>query len=230
MDSDHLSKILGELEWAVDEDYSVNTFSSGEALLAYIKKQHRFDIIFLDIIMEEKNGIEVGLSIRDAMQDETTKLIYVSSTKDFVMDLFNVRVTNFLVKPLSKETVQAALEKALQLIKQDTELFEFKISGRTHMVRLSDVLYFESVGKKVRIVTKKESHEFYGSLGFIIEHHYNGFIHVHRSYYVNYKYIASYTNKEVTLSNDEIISIGSERRSIVNALLIEQTQKYLRGV
>ncbi len=223
-DCELLSDILEEIKWVLEEDYSVNIFSDGSALLAYIEKQHNFDIIFLDILMEEKNGIEVGLSIR-----ETTKLIYVSSTMDFVMDLFNVRVTNFLVKPLTKEPVQKALEKALQLIKQDAEMFEFKIAGRTFMARLTDVLYFESVGKKVRIVTKDETHEFYGSLVFIIEHHYNGFIQVHRSYYVNYKYIASYTNREVKLTNDEVIGIGSERRAIVNAMLIEQTKKYLRG-
>ncbi len=217
------------MEWAFDEEYSVNLFNDGAALLSYIEKQHNFDIIFLDILMEEKSGIEVGLTIRDTMQDETTKLIYVSSTKDFVMDLFNVRVTNFLVKPLTKEQVQTALEKALQLIKQDAEIFEFKISGRTYMIRLSDVLYFESVGKKIRVLTKDEDFEFYGSLAFIIEHHYTGFIHVHRSYYVNYKFIASYTNREVTLINGEIISIGSERKGIVNAMLLEQTKKYLKG-
>jgi DNA-binding LytR/AlgR family response regulator len=220
---------LDDLALTFDEEYSVNVFNDGGALLSYIEKQHKFDIIFLDILMEEKNGIEVGLAIRDVMQDETTKLIYVSSTKDFVMDLFNVRVTNFLVKPLEKETVQKALEKTLQIIKQDSEIFEFKIGGRTYVVRLLDVLYFESIVKKVRIVTRDETYEFYGSLGFIAEHHFQGFIQIHRSYYVNYKFIASYTNREVTLTNDEIIGIGSERRALVNAMLIEQTKKYLRG-
>ena len=71
-------------------------------MLSYIEKQHGFDIIFLDILMQEKSGIEVGLNIRDTMQDETTKLIYVSSSKDYLMDLFNVRVTNFLVKAAPK--------------------------------------------------------------------------------------------------------------------------------
>lgn len=179
--------------------------------------------------MKEKNGIEVGLIIRDTMQDEATKLIYISSTKDFMMDLFSVRVTNFLVKPLEKDNVQKTLEKTLQLIKQDSEIFEFKISGRTHVVRLADVLYFESAGKKVRILTKDDDFEFYGSLAFVMEHHYTGFIQVHRSYYVNYKYIASYTNREITLTNDEVISIGSERRTIVSAMLLEQTKKYLKG-
>ncbi len=228
-DCEKLQKILDDLAWTIDEEYSVNVFNDGNALLSYIEKQHNFDIIFLDILMEEKNGIEVGLDIRDVMQDETTKLIYVSSTKDFVMDLFNVRVTNFLVKPLEKEAVQKAVEKALQIIKQDAEMFEFKIGGRTYMVRLSDVLYFESIVKKVRIVTKDETYEFYGTLGFIVEHHFRGFIQIHRSYYVNYKFITSYTNREVTLTNNEIIGIGSERRALVNAMLIEQTKKYLRG-
>ena len=121
------------------------------------------------------------------------------------------------------------MEKTLQLIKQDSELFEFKISGRTYMVRLSDVLYFESVGKKVKILTKDNEYEFYGSLAFIIEHRYTGFIQVHRSYYVNYKFIASYTNRDVTLTNDEVIGIGSERKNIVNAMLLELTKKYLKG-
>jgi len=179
--------------------------------------------------MEEKSGIEVGLSIRDAMKDETTKLIYVSSTMDFVMDLFNVRVTNFLVKPLTTEQVEKALAKALQIIKQDAEVFEFKIGGRKHKVRLTDVYYFESVGKKVRIMTKDEAYEFYGSLGFVVEHHYSGFVQVHRAYYVNYAFIASYTNSEVRMTNDEVINVGSDRKIIVNALLIEQTKKYLRG-
>jgi len=204
-------------------------FSSGEDLLEFIKRNHRFDVVFLDILMKDMDGIEVGLTIRDKLCDEQTKLIYISTSKDFLMELFNVRITQFIVKPLDKNKVEKVLLKALRLIEQESELFTYKKNGTTHVVPIMDILYFESVGKKVKIVTMDGNKEFYGSLSYIIEKKYNNFIHVHRSYYVNFVYIKSYTSKAVTIRNGDIINIGSERKNDVRATLLRLTDQYSKG-
>ncbi len=62
-----------------------------------------FGLIFLDIEMQYVNGIEAGKIIREKMKDELTKIVYISGSDNYAMELFQVRPLDFLIKPISKD-------------------------------------------------------------------------------------------------------------------------------
>ena len=145
------------------------------------------------------------------------------------MDLFNVRVTHFLVKPLTGEKVTSVLVKTIGLVMKNSFPFEYKIGKRVFVSSISDIIYFESIGKKIKIVTKKETREFYGSLSSIAKRNLTNFIQIHRSYLVNFTFIESYTYTKIYLNSGKLISIGSDRREKVSEYLISATSNYMKG-
>lgn len=179
--------------------------------------------------MDEIDGIQVGLTIRNKLGDEHTKLIYISTSKDFVMDLFKVRVTQFIVKPLLLEQIKPILMDSIKLIEKESAQFAYKKSNTTHVIPFSNIMYFESIGKKIMIVMPNSEEVFYGSLSCLVEKKFASFIQVHRSYYVNYQYISSFNAKCLTMHNGIEINISAERKDAIISKLKNQVNLYLRG-
>ena len=73
-------------------------FTSGRELL---KKKKDFDVIFLDIQMDGINGIEVARTLKD--QKEKAILIFITGTKEYVFEAFDVSAFHYLLKPIEEK-------------------------------------------------------------------------------------------------------------------------------
>lgn len=71
------------------------------------EKGDRFDIIYLDIEMSGKNGIEAAKSIRRL--DRDVLLIYVSSYETYFMQLFEVEPFRFIKNQLKRQNLKRLL-------------------------------------------------------------------------------------------------------------------------
>ena len=212
-----LYKILMQISDDIGHKLEVDCFTSGEELCDEITAQN-YDLIFLDIELPQMSGVEVGRYIRESLQDEVVQIAYISSRQEYAMQLFEIRPINFLVKPISYEQTRKIIEKYLKIIGTETGTLSFKKGHNYLSVAYSDILYMYSSGRKINVVTKKESHNFYGSLEDIyskIKNH--GFLYVHKSYIVNYRYVKKYEYEKLVMVNDFEIPISQSRRKAVRS-------------
>ena len=81
----------------------VNTdvFSDGKTLLKSIQSGERYGLIFIDIEMEQVDGISAARKIRET--DHSVLFIYISGYDKYLKELFEVEPFRFLSKPLDKE-------------------------------------------------------------------------------------------------------------------------------
>lgn len=104
--------VLQELikAWAVKNEVlvEVSGFSSGEELLKQFQVQ-RQDILFLDIMLEELDGIQTGQQIR--FMDARTDIIYCTAMTDFAIEAYEVHARGYLVKPYDPDKIEAILAK-----------------------------------------------------------------------------------------------------------------------
>ncbi|MDE6182655.1 MAG: LytTR family DNA-binding domain-containing protein, partial [Eubacteriales bacterium] len=149
--------------------FEIDIFNSGESIYKKLKNKCIFDIIFLDIEMKELNGIELGKEIRDFFQNETTKIIYISSYEEYCMDLFKVRPFDFIIKPFKKEDLILTLKRVINLINITHEIFTYKKGHTLNKEIIKNIIYFESQGKEIKMVTIDKQILFYGSLKDIFE-------------------------------------------------------------
>ncbi len=123
--------------------FGIEIFYSGENLIDYIKKKHSFDLIFLDIKLKGMTGIQVGEVIRNEFRDHKSKIIFISDTKCYEMEIFDVQPLNFLKKPIDKHKIFSCINLAIEIF-YINNYFEYKSCGDINIAMYKDIIYFES--------------------------------------------------------------------------------------
>lgn len=187
---------------------SVDVFYTGEKLYESMFGGMHYDLIFLDIRLKKMNGIETAKRIRNELKNEKTQIVYISSTQQYAMDLFAVRPMNFLLKPLSKNSVFASVDKAMELAGMFGRYFEFKAERMNYRLPFDEILYFESCNRVINVYTRKTVRTFYGKLNEIEKDAPANFIRIHQSYLINRSYVTYWKYDEVMLDDDVVLPIS----------------------
>lgn len=194
-------------------DCMISKFESGEDLLTDLKYK-QYDILFLDIYMEGKNGIETARTIRDAGQE--CIIIFTTTSPDHALDGFEVGAVHYLLKPLNYENVESGLERCNQIFAQYGQYIEVK-SGRTiTRILMKDLIFAEVYSNTLLIHTPFKEVKTYVSLGeFMKLLPAENFLRCHRSYVVNMNFIASQDDSDFVLKNGLRIPIPKKDRQLM---------------
>ena len=197
----------------IKEIGTICKFTSQDELLAAVKNEDPFHVIFMDIDWkEEENGILLSSKIFDVCPD--TQIIYVTGYNDrFSQHIFleNSNLTGYLVKPVQKELLERVWERALQKMKTQTDKFTIDQKGIIRSIPYRDIYYMESQGHSVIIHTATEEIDLYTRLESCKQKLPKNFLQCHKSYLVNMDYI-NYINKNViTLEKQIEVPISRSR-------------------
>lgn len=95
---------------AIDEDYEVFGFTKAKDALEYIKS-HGVDIALLDIDMPDMNGLILATKIKELCPDSS--IIFLTGHAQYATDAFKMHASGYLLKPVSKEDIEAEIDWAL---------------------------------------------------------------------------------------------------------------------
>ncbi len=87
------------------QDAKIDTFIRSTELLPRIKSGVRYDLVFLDIIMKPENGIVLGHRIMQEVPD--SKLVYVSNSREYGPEIYELNIFYYLLKPCDAEKLEA---------------------------------------------------------------------------------------------------------------------------
>ena len=104
MDAENLR---GMLDRRLPSGTFIDLYASGEAFLA---SQSRYDLIFLDIVMEGMDGIETARQFR--ARDMDCLIVFLTSSREYVWEAFPMHAFDYLVKPVEQERLDRVLEEA----------------------------------------------------------------------------------------------------------------------
>lgn len=186
-------------------------FSSGEALLFYLAECKVYpDIIYMDVIMHQINGIETARKLRE--RGVHSQIIFLSSFRDFVFEAFDVSAIQYLVKDeITLGKFEETFLRACKLAEQkDEELFVFEYNGMKYQIPIARISHFE-IWKRLVTVHYGEgmSEKFYSSMDSLEQHFKNqNFVRVHRSYLVHLSYIERMQSNKLTLRSGAEIPMG----------------------
>ena len=216
-----LEEIICELAKELYREIETEVWYSGESLMRDLESVACPDILFLDIELYEKSGIDVGKFIRTDREDYLTHIVYVSSREEYAMQLFRLQPLDFLIKPVSEERVREVLERSFKQRTQNRALFEYQKGGHFFQVPCGEILYFMSSDKKINMVTTKGSYDFYGKLKNVMEKLPASFVMIHQSYVINTDHAAEYTYEAVTMQDGSVLGISKPYRRAVRGRIKE---------
>lgn len=206
----------------------VKEFQSGLELLFYQEKE-QFDIYLMDILMPDCNGIKVGKILRE--RGDKGAIIYLSSTKDFGVESYEVNAFYYLIKPISSEKLSSVLASAvsdLRKMKQESVLI--KTQEKIEKIQAREIVYIESVdhNKEIHMSEKKIFYtrttmeclwDMLSPTGY--------FVSTHRSYIVNIDYIFHLDQKELILTDGTKILVSRGAFPLVQEAYFQHT--FFRG-
>lgn len=198
----------------------IDVFYSGEGLLDYLLQGNNYDIYYLDIEMNKISGIDVSKQIRKDLGDIASEIVYVSATTKYDRALFDFQPLCFLSKPLDAKAVYDSLKLAVKRHNLLKPTFQFSVNQKNYSVPFNRILYFESNGRKVDLITNDSVYTFYTKIAELNQKLPVYFCQIHRSYIVNINAVEKFSAGEVTMSNGVQINIGAKFRSCFNTLQI----------
>lgn len=203
----------------------ISVFFDGKSLWEYMKQGNRFDLMFLDIEMEQMDGIAVGQALRDSLGDEECRVVYISGMESYAMELFAVRPMDFVVKPVTQDKIKKIWDLYGKLYQRDQRMFHYPVNGSVNYIAFHRIRYFQLYNRKVEIhTTNGETLIFYGKISDVREQTDAGrFIQISRSELVNYNAIEEYRGDSVVLQGGEILPIVASRRKAAG----QQISKYM---
>ena len=212
--ADYLTR---DLERRQIKDYSVSRFSGGRALL---DSGGGFDVLFLDVQMEQPDGMETARQLR--LRGERGLLVFVTVLKERVFDAFQVEAFDYLLKPLEGPRFTRTMDRVLRSLERGArEVLVIQRAGGCEVVPLADLVYCEVLGRKLYLHRQDGAVVDYYERLEDLERRVDGrFFKCHRSYLVNLDYVRGCQNGQVLLSQGEHIPASRLReRELTQALL-----------
>jgi DNA-binding LytR/AlgR family response regulator len=177
-------------------------FGGHDALLK--ASSQAYDAIFLDVRMPDLDGVELGRVLRRFASPP--QLVFVSAYDGAAVDAFELRALDYLRKPVSRRRLEEALERVSAAVEtgethsngnghrshaaSSGEIEMVAVSaargGSTRLINRGSILYVQSHGDFVRIVTEDGRYLLRNTLN-EIERRWEqfGFVRVHRQYVAN---------------------------------------------
>ena len=155
------------------------------------------------------------------MLTDPPAVIITTARQDFAVDAFELRVTDYLVKPFDF----ARFTQAVQRVKPtpapasaaapaaesptNADLF-VKVNSRMVRINFDEVLYVEALSDYVNIVTPKHKYIVYTTLKALENRlsQFSNYVRVHRSYLLNTQHIESIEDNTANLHGGHFVPIG----------------------
>lgn len=190
--------------------------SAGQFLYSY--PDAPCDLLLLDIEMGEMNGMELARALRD--RGDTLPIIFITGYTEFMQDGFEVEALHYLLKPVDRARLFAALDRYADRHARERRLI-FPSGDGSVCIDADDIVFLEAFGKKTQI-TLRDGRELLCSCGlrYAAEKLKEGFVSCHRSYVVNIGCIRAISKTEITLEGGKKIPLSRRLYEDVNRAFI----------
>lgn len=192
------------------EKYRIDRFRSAEELLERITKMGYVpDLLFLDIFMSGKTGIEAAEELR--RQKCCTSIVFLTTSKEYALEAYGVDAVQYLVKPLTRDKFFHAMDIVFQKMKGllENQIVVKVAGGGIRQMKPDDIIYCESQKNyqmlyldaeecRVRMTTK----ELWETL-----EHFTQFSRCGRSYILNLNHVVSVEKEEIQMDNEGTVYI-----------------------
>ncbi len=216
----------------------VDSWSDPHRALNTLNSNNDITLLFVDIDMPDINGIELVKRL-----DKRYYIIFTTAYSQYAIDGFRLSAVDYLLKPFSFSEFEKAVNK-VRYLSELKEISDEQITEHNHReesplyisvksdykvvpVRVSDIIYIESIGEYIRLNLRDETSitTLYRLKNMEAELPATQFARVHRSYIVNIYEVRNYTRAKITLDKELQLPIGDSYRETLVAKLDEFYRK-----
>lgn len=173
----------------------ISITDNGESLID-LNANYKPQLIIADIDMPKLNGIE---AIKSCLKvNPELKFLFTTAFNEFAVVAFDLNAVDYIVKPINRDRLYIALEKAKNVIiphqlKEERKNLSIQMDRTTYFIPFSEVSFIERYNRKSIIHTIEKSYKTNESLNSIFKKLGQSFFRTHRSFIVNLNHISHIT-------------------------------------
>jgi len=221
---DYINKLVNQYFDGLQLDYHLDIFESGTDLCR-IGLDKQYDIVFLDVNMQEMDGIQTAQQIRK--NNSNAFIVFITAFISFSVEGYKVDAIRYILK--DNHNFEAVFKECLDAIFEKMEINKVKmkfdfIEGEKEIL-LDDIIFVESrLHKLVFEMSGKENKKYalYGKLDdieILLESY--GFLRLHQSFLANIKNIAQVNNYRAVLTTGRDLPIPKQKFKVIKEAFIE---------
>lgn len=170
-------------------------------------KQTQAEVLLLDIRMPEMDGLQVAQALLKF--ENPPAVIFTTAYDSHALQAFEAHAIDYLLKPIRKDRLIAALQKAQVFKQAQLQLLQamlpspdrrthlcVQVAGDLHLLNLDEILYFHADSKYVTAKTRKKDYLLDDSLKALEEEFANLFLRIHRNALVSLRHIENLHKQE----------------------------------
>jgi DNA-binding LytR/AlgR family response regulator len=114
-------------------------------------KNHKPDVVFMDIMMPGLNGIELVKMLKEI--DDAVKFVFVSASKEFVREALRLQAFDYLYKPVARDELEVVVNRLCKekncFTYEDVLCVPFK--KETVYIKPKEIMFLEAHGNYTKI-------------------------------------------------------------------------------
>lgn len=199
---DQIQEYIRQYGQEKNREIQTETFCDGSGLLEHYSP--RFDIILLDIEMDEIDGMEAAREIRK--RDQDVVLVFITNMAQYAINGYDVGALDFVLKPINYYTFSVRLDRAVSRVKKrKPEEILLNHQDGTKRIRVDQIYYVEVQNRMLHYHTDHGVFVVRGTLQgaelLLRESH---FVRCNHWYLVNLQYVSEIRKNLVIVAGDEL--------------------------
>ncbi|MDF2820405.1 MAG: lytT [Clostridiales bacterium] len=210
---DHIQNCM---EMYKDKDKEITfSFQQAEQLAHEYISGKKYNIIIIEIIMNEVNELEIVKLIRSI--DKYVSIIFICSNYKYIQEAFRLGIFQYFTKPVNNYEFCLEFQRALECYQYDHVRFVVKDKEEIVVLEVNEIVYIEGYMRQVTFVTYMGDK--YSVKGKIKDQEIKllsrGFVRTHQGFIVNMSYIKEIDCDELITCNGIRIPMSVRRKQRV---------------
>lgn len=203
------------IEMRQDIKLNVEYFLSGNFMLErFQSEKNPFDLVYLDMDMDEKSGLDLAKEIRQNYHSDCL-ILFLTNYPKYMQNSFDVRAFQYMIKPVQFDEFERKFNAARKYLEKDDKNRVVLKVDEDNVVFFTNEIYYiekEKSSKQFLVYLEDKCVVAKGVLSAIenqlLEQH---FMRTHRSYLVNMKHIRRIQKNDLVLSNGNLVPISRRK-------------------
>lgn len=227
-DEINIAKGIAEIIKSIKIDVETTITGYAGKALEYATTQ-TYDMFLIDIQLLDYSGFELSKQLRNIDKYKLTPIVFITSvpTKE-LLAFKEVHCYDYIIKPFKKQDVIKVIDTIINYgIKKERkrEYISFDLKSYMYHIKLDEIIYVESIYRKIIVVTTKEKMELSNyTLNKLLDELTDNFIQCHKGYIVNVNHISRIdkTDDSIELNGIDIsIPIGRKYKDNLRGAIYE---------
>lgn len=180
-----------------------------ELEIMQVKKEKMPEVLFLDIELQEENGIQIGKKVKELTPDIC--LVFVTAYAEYAVKGYEAKAFRYLLKPVTEEDL-LKLFGEMKIEANKMKKLPVKTRSGELQLLLRDIVYISAEDKYSVIYTSAGHYISDVSLAdYEMRLANQTFFRIHRKYLLNLYYQKGIENGKILLTNGKSLPISKRR-------------------